>query len=59
MATDSILEEIYAVREALAKAAGYDAEKIAETARRREQEGGRLVVTLSPRPVTTKRKKAS
>ncbi len=59
MATDPIIEEIHAVREALAEAAGYDADKIAEAARQREQEGGRPVVTLEPRAPATVEKKAS
>ncbi|MEA2564664.1 MAG: hypothetical protein QOH06_6168 [Acidobacteriota bacterium] len=56
---DPILEEIHAVREALAKKAGYDAEKIAEAARKRQAESGRKAVTLPPRPTATVKKKAS
>lgn len=47
---DPILEEIHAVREKLAKEAGYDIEKIVEAARQRQAESGRKAVTLPPRP---------
>lgn len=56
---DPILEEIYAVREALAEKAGYDAAKIAEAARKRQAESGRKGVTLPPRPAAPVKKKAS
>ena len=56
---DPIIEEIHAVREAIAKESGYDAEKIAAAARKRQEEGGRKVVTLPPRPTATSKKKAS
>jgi hypothetical protein len=54
-----MIEEIHAVREALAKESGYDPEKIAEAARKRQAENGRKVVTLPPRPTPTVKKKAS
>ena len=57
--SDPILEEIHAIREALARQAGYDAEKIAEAARRRQAESGRKAVTLPPRPAAPVKKKAS
>lgn len=56
---DPILEEIHAVREALAEESGYDVERIAEAARRRQAESGRKAVTLLPRPTEASRKKAS
>jgi hypothetical protein len=56
---DPIIEEIHAIREALAKESGYDAEKIAEAARKRQAKGGWKAVTLSPRPTATSNKKAS
>ena len=56
---DSILEEIHAIREALAKKGGYDAERIAEAARKRQAESGRKAVTLPPRPAATVTKKVS
>ena len=57
--TDPILEEIHAIREALAKESGYDAEKIAEAARKRQAAKGWKAVTLPPRPTATSKKKAS
>ena len=59
MPTDPIIDEIHAVREALAEAAGYDADRVAEAARKRERESGRTAVTLPPRPVTILKKNAS
>ena len=56
---DPILEEIHVVRETLVKKAGYDAEKLAEAARRRQAESGRKAVTLPPRPAAPVKKKAS
>ena len=57
--TDPIIEEIHAVREALAKESGYDAEKIAEAARKRQAESGRRAVTLPPRLTAISEKKVS
>jgi hypothetical protein len=57
--TDPINEEIHAIREALAREADFDAEKIAEAARKRQAESGRKAVTLPPRPAATVKKKAS
>jgi septal ring factor EnvC (AmiA/AmiB activator) len=48
--TDPIIEEIHAIREELAKESGYDTERIAEAARKRQAESGRKVATLPPRP---------
>lgn len=56
---DPILEEIYEIREALAKEAGYDLEKIAAAARKRQAESGWKTVTLPPRPAMVVKKKAS
>ena len=56
---DPIIEEIHAIREALAKESGYDAEKIAEAARKRQAESERKAVTLPPRPTASSKKKAS
>lgn len=54
--TDPILEEIHAVREALAQESDYDAEKIAEAARKRQAKSGRAGVTLPPRPTAASKK---
>jgi hypothetical protein len=56
---DPILEEIHAIREELALKSGYDAEKIAEAARKRQAESGRTAVTLPPRPIAIRKRKAS
>jgi hypothetical protein len=53
---DPIIEEIHAIREAIAEASGYDLEKIAEAARKRQAESGRKTVTLPPRPAITFKK---
>jgi len=44
---DPILEEIYAVRERLAREAGYDMEKLFEAARLRQEASGVKTVDLS------------
>lgn len=56
---DPLIEEIHAVREALAKESGYDLEKIAEAARKRQAESGRKAVALPPRPAMIVKQKAS
>ena len=56
---DPIIEEIHAIREAIAEESDYDAEKIAAAARKRQEDSGRKGVTLPPRPVTVVKKKAS
>ena len=48
--SDSIVEEVRAVREALARESHDDIEKIVEAARARQLQSGRKVVTLPPRP---------
>jgi hypothetical protein len=57
--TDPLIEEIHAIREALAKESDYDAEKIAEAARKRQATRGLKAVTLPPRPAAISNKKAS
>ena len=47
--SNSIVDEVRAAREALAKKSDDDIEKIVEAARKRQAESGRTVVTLSPR----------
>jgi hypothetical protein len=56
---DPIIEEIHAVREALAREADYDLERILEAARARQAASGLPAVTLSPRKVEPVVKKAS
>jgi hypothetical protein len=46
---DPIIKEIYAVREEITRAAGYDIERILEAARARQAASGREAVQLSPR----------
>lgn len=53
---DPIVEEVHAVREALAKASGDDLSRIAAAARERQAKGGRPVVRLPPRPPTSTQK---
>ena len=48
---DPVLEEIHAIREAIAKASEHDLQKIAEAARSRQVESGRKAVRLSPRRI--------
>ena len=55
---DPIIEEIHAVREALAREADDDLERILEAARARQQASGVHAVTLPPRK-TAPVKKAS
>jgi len=45
---DPIIEEIHAIREEIARAAGYDIERILEAARARQAASGRKAVRLSP-----------
>jgi hypothetical protein len=53
---DPILEEIHEVREALAKEADYDLEKLARALDERQAKGGRKVVSLPPRRVAPVKK---
>jgi hypothetical protein len=54
--SDPIVEEIHAIREAMAKASNDDLRKIAEAARSRQAAGGRKVVGLPPRRSATAKK---
>jgi len=56
--SDPIVDEIHAIREAMAKTSGDDLRKIAEAARFRQAASGRKVVSLPPRR-SAKAKKAS
>jgi hypothetical protein len=48
---DPIVEQIHAIREAIAKASGNELERIAEAARARQAKSGRKVVRLPPKRV--------
>ena len=56
--SDSIVDEVRAAREALAKASDDNLEKIVEAARNRQSQSGREGVTLPPR-TTGSAKRAS
>lgn len=57
---DPIIEEIHAVRDAMAREASYDLEKMLEAARQRQAASGLQAVRLpSKSPETVKAKKAS
>jgi len=52
----AIIDEIHAIRDAIARAADNDLQKIAEAARARQLAAGRPAVKLPPRrPATTKK----
>ena len=53
---DPIVEEVHAVREALAKEAGYDLGRIVEAARERQAASGRPVVRLPPKKPQSSKK---
>ena len=55
---DPIVAEVHAVREAIAREADYDLDRIVEAARVRQAESGREVVRLLPKK-TASTKKAS
>ena len=54
--SDPVVEEVRAIREALAEQYEYDVEKLARALQIDEATGGRKVVHLSPRPVVSTRK---
>ena len=54
--SDPIVDEIHAIREAMAKASDNDLRKIAEAARARQRASGRQVVTLPPRQASAAKK---
>ncbi|MES1204786.1 MAG: hypothetical protein ABUS79_02510, partial [Pseudomonadota bacterium] len=56
--SDHIVDEIHAIREAIAKESDYDLQKIAEAARERQKASGRQSLKLPPRR-TSAAKKAS
>lgn len=51
---DPIIDEIHAIREAIASANDDDIRKIAEAARARQQQGDAEVVSLPPRLIVDK-----
>ena len=54
--SDPIVDEVRAVRDAIAKECNYDVEKIAEAIKAREAQSGRRIVRLPPRKVTVVQK---
>ena len=50
--SDPIIDEVRAARDALAKDADYDIDKLAEILKSREAKSGREIVRLPPREVT-------
>ncbi|HSN98882.1 MAG TPA: hypothetical protein VLS89_11375 [Candidatus Nanopelagicales bacterium] len=50
------MDEVRAVRDAIAKECDYDVEKIAEAIKAREAQSGRRIVRLPPRKVTVVQK---
>jgi len=46
---DRVIEEVHAAREAIAKDAGYDLDRIMENARARQEKSGRCVVQRPPK----------
>ena len=53
--SDPIIDEIHAIREAIASANDDDIRKIAEAARARQQQGAAEVVSLPPRLISDKK----
>ena len=54
--SDPIIDEIHAIREAIAKTSNDDLRKIAKAARSRQAASGRKVVSLPPRRTATAKK---
>jgi hypothetical protein len=55
VARDAIVEEVRRIRDAMAKAHGYDVKKFVRAVQREEVKRGRELVTLPPRRLATKR----
>ena len=53
---DPIVEEIHAVREAIARESGYDLDRIVEAARARQAASGREAIRLPPKKVASGKK---
>ena len=54
--SDTIVDEVRAVRDAIAKEFDYDIEKLAQALKEHEARSGRKFVRLPPRKVTVVRK---
>lgn len=54
--SDSIIEEVRAARDAIAKEFDYDIEKLAEALKAREAKSGHKIVRLPPKEVVPVRK---
>lgn len=54
--SDPIVDEVRAIRDAIAKEFDYDIERLADAIKARELRSGRKVVRLPPRKVTVVRK---
>lgn len=54
--SDHIVDEIHAIREAIAKESDYDLQKIAEAARARQKASGRQSLKLPPRRTSSAKK---
>ncbi|WP_437625583.1 hypothetical protein [Sorangium sp. So ce1151] len=54
--SDSIIDEVRATRDAIAKEHDYNIDKLAEALKAREAKSGRQIVRLPPREVTLVRK---
>ena len=54
--SDSIIDEVRATRDAIAKEHDYDIDKLAEALKAREAKSGREIVRLPPREATLGRK---
>lgn len=56
---DSIVEDLHKLRERIGRAHGFDADRIAATIRRHEEESGRAVVRVAPRRAARQKKASS
>ena len=54
--SDSIVDEVRAARDAIAKQSDYDIEKLAQAIKAHEVKSGRKIVRLPPKKVTVVRK---
>jgi hypothetical protein len=54
MANDPIIEEIHAIREEIAKRHNGDLDAIVAAMNKASEESGRQVISLPPRPVSTR-----